>query len=476
LAIAITRTIVRPLERFVLALEAAAKIPDLGKIISEQNSIKFIHSGDMLDGFPSVLEQFMGFLQMLCLSFAVAIVAQAQEPPRLQLGAFGTLGVAASSTHQVEYPREVFQPNGTIDQLNGRMDSRLGAQADVAFSDTVFATLQLVSKYRYNGTYMPGITWADVAWNPVSDLQLRAGRMSFELFENGMARDVGYSYLWVRPPTEVFAQIPVASLDGVDASQRIQLGAKANLTLRVYGGVGYGMVPLWAQNAYQNVSGGRCLGLNANLQTGPWKVRAAVLQAVIPNEFPGYTTQTVPAFQTFSTLLQDPQLMSTANEFSIKGAHSRGYGLGVLYHEDPFQLEGYVNRLDYYRFLAPATTSGYLSMGYRLGAVVPYGMYARAVSKQIQTPYLGAIPQLPYPAAQAFASGIATFVQSRNMDQYTWSTGLRWDFADHADLKLQVDRVHARRSPILYDVEPGYQGQFYVMSAVVDFVFGGGQK
>jgi hypothetical protein len=62
------------------------------------------------------------------------------------------------------------------------------------------------------------------------------------------------------------------------------------------------------------------------------------------------------------------------------------------------------------------------------------------------------------------------------MDQYTWSTGLRWDFADHADLKLQVDRVHARRSPILYDVEPGYQGQFYVMSAVVDFVFGGGQK
>jgi hypothetical protein len=127
------------------------------------------------------------------------------------------------------------------------------------------------------------------------------------------------------------------------------------------------------------------------------------------------------------------------------------------------------------RLLVPNAWSGYASFGYRLGQVVPYGLFSRVVNNRPPLPDLGALPQV-----SAFGALLASYVQdlvyySQN-NQNTLAGGLRWDFRANAALKFQVDRIHASASSGLWiRLQPGWDGKATVFSVTLDFVFGGGR-
>jgi hypothetical protein len=400
----------------------------------------------------------------------LAIPLQAGEPDaRLQFGGFGTFGAASTDSHQVAYPRDTSAYLGAVDYPTVTEDSRLGLQGHLKLAKALGATLQVVSKYRYNGTYMPDITKAELVWNPALGTQVHAGRMSFE---SHIDQNVGYDYLWVRPPVEVYSALAVGAMDGVDVSQALPLGGKAILILKGYGGTSAGRIAIWRVGS-MNFNGGREFGMVTAVLDGPWRIALSAGQITIPSEFPAPISQLPADFDLYAGALTDPRLAQTGSQFSIKGAGERGWGATVTYADDQVQIEGQFTRTYTNRWLLAPVESGCLYMGYKAGKVEPYVMWARTLAQQLQMPYVGAIPYLPDPASQAFVPGIARLLQGLNRDQYTWSGGERWDFAHGAAFKAQVDWVHSVQGASPLSPGPaGFRGNLKVFTVLVDFKFG----
>jgi hypothetical protein len=82
------------------------------------------------------------------------------------------------------------------------------------------------------------------------------------------------------------------------------------------------------------------------------------------------------------------------------------------------------------------------------------------------------------PAAAGFAAGLNAALGSlleAIAVQRTVSAGMRWDFVENFDLKLQFDhtRLGAQSDGTLVNIQPGFHpgGTVNLFSANVDFVF-----
>jgi hypothetical protein len=115
-------------------------------------------------------------------------------------------------------------------------------------------------------------------------------------------------------------------------------------------------------------------------------------------------------------------------------------------------------------FLADAD-AWYTMAGYRFGKVLPYYSHGSFKSKpSVAIPAgLAGIP----PLYGAMSSILAPTGQSSD------TLGVRWDFAQSAALKVQVDRVKPGvKNALLSDVTPAGVGKkVTVLAAGVDFVF-----
>jgi hypothetical protein len=250
------------------------------------------------------------------------------------------------------------------------------------------------------------------------------------------------------------------------------LWGKALLILKAYGGTSAGRVAIWRLGS-MNFNGGREYGVVTQVLDGPWRIGFSAGQIVIPSEFPAPISQLPANFAGYADYLDDPRLAQSGQLFSIKGAIERGWGAILTWAEAPVQAEGQFTRTYTNKRLLAPTDSGCLYLGWKLGRVEPYAMYARTWSRPLAMPYLGAIAQLPDPASQAFAPGIASLLQALNRDQYTWSGGERWDLARRTALKVQIDWVHsAQGSAPLSLLQPGFNGNLKVFTVLVDFKFG----
>jgi hypothetical protein len=403
----------------------------------------------------------------LCLTLAV----QAQSPaPRAEFGGFATLGVAATDSNRVAYPRDASEHSGATRQLDAKEDSRVGLEGRFRANAQLIGILQVVSAYRFDGTFMPFLTRATLAWKPAPGFQARVGRMSFE---NGVDRNAGYDYLWVRPPVEVSSGAVANTLDGADVAGTWHPAAGTALTVKAFAGRSRGQMEVWSVGAPMEFNGGREYGAVAGLRSGPWWFRASAFQLELPSEFPAPLNGLPADFDAFAANLHNPGLARTGSLFSVKGGIERGCGVLASFSQGPVHAEGMFTRQYSDRFLFAPSQSGYQSLGYRVGQVEPYVMYARTWSRALALPYLGPLPELPAASAQRLTSGVAQFLQTLDRNQYTWTAGGRWDCTPRAACKLQVDWVHApdAASP-LYVLQPGFNGRLVVMSALVDLTFG----
>ena len=148
-------------------------------------------------------------------------------------------------------------------------------------------------------------------------------------------------------------------------------------------------------------------------------------------------------------------------------------GLLATYTRDPLLIEGQFTRTSTDKWLLQPVESGCVYLGYKLGRVQPYAMYARTLAKRLELPYLGAIPLLPDPLSHGVAPGIDDLLRGLNRNQFTWSLGERWDFSPHAAFKAQVDWVRSpQASSPLSSLQLGANGNMKVYTVLVDFKFG----
>ena len=149
----------------------------------------------------------------------MAVLAAEGDPvaSMFSLHGFGTLGEVYSDAHDADFVGSPFQPNGAgySHTWSPGVDSKAGLQVGAQFTDRLSAIVQVVSQHIYDNTWRPQLEWANLRYQVTPDFSIRAGRSVAAAFLVSDTSLVGYTYPWIRPPPELYGELPVSNQDGL---------------------------------------------------------------------------------------------------------------------------------------------------------------------------------------------------------------------------------------------------------------------
>jgi hypothetical protein len=391
-------------------------------------------------------------LAALVAALLVVTPVLAEEEASLAFRGFGTLGAIQTSTDQAEFVRDLSQPSGATNRLDGRVDSILGLQANWRLTPELEAVVQVVSRYRYDKTYKPEISWAYLKYDPTPQVTLRAGRLGTEFFMTADSRQVGYSYLTVRPPGDFFWYLPFYSINGADAALTVPLGEDV-LRAKVYYGISEGNIPYGDKQ--WNLDGSAMIGGYLEHQMGAWLLRASYANIRFNHNMPidGDLAAAVGAH-----LMTPSQAVQAYDYLAADNTRSHYYSLGAIYDSGPWQLQFMLNKITQGSKIFQSSSAGYVLAGYRIGEITPYLGFSWIRSETRKNP--------PSPL-------LAAIMDKSHADQNTGIFGVRWDVARNVALKAQWDAIRGEpKSGFPFRAETNaWSGKMDVYSVTMDFVF-----
>lgn len=401
----------------------------------------------------------------------------------LHFNGFGTLGLVDVSPHDDwGLRRETTQPSRHDDGLRADVDSRLGLQATWRPHPQVDVVGQVVLKPEaHDAHWTEAIAWAYAAWHPTSAWTIRAGRTSPDLFLLADARNVGFSYPWIRPNGEFYSWMPLQNVDGLDASYQGELGPG-----RWIGKVFIGRSAVTFAGAHDRgdtrVTVEPLSGGTLSWEDGRLTVKATWARAVTrPMESYGLGQLHDALGQVAALPIPSVAADAATLQASFPGArtfvtHYASLGASL-------DTGDWIAHLEAARTTGNFTTSnawyGYGSLGYRVGPATVFGMagHARTSRSPLPDPQWQAIlAPLVGPVAAAGAQQVADTVSYNTnisrVDQDSLSVGLRWDLAAQWALKGQVDRIRtAAYGGGLWGYDTYAPHHATVLSLGLDFVF-----
>jgi len=353
--------------------------------------------------------------------------ALSAEQSMFKFGGFGSVGVSHSSLNQGDYVLDSSMPKGVgrSNAWSASNTSRIAAHATANFTPKVSAIFQVDSEYRTDGSYRPEVEWFNVKYAFTPNLFMRVGRIALPTFMDSENRDVGYSYVWVNPPVDLYHQLSIPSSDGVDIVYRSEIGEAGNTVKGIFG-----------KNTTERPSSvtksKEMWGLFDTFEYGPTTLHASYQQRWSSTE------------NTLTGITGDWILN---RDLSVGASYDPG---------DWFVISEWVQRRSTTKIGAM-----YISGGYRINKFTPYLLYSQNSPGSF-------VPGSPTPSASTIARA--------NRSQSTTSVGLRWDFMRNYDFKIQYDQVKLgdNSNGYLINVPAGvtlYGSKFNVISAVVDFLF-----
>jgi hypothetical protein len=365
--------------------------------------------------------------------FTCIATAEAAEidQPKVTFGIYGSLGVNHSSMGSGDYVLDSGIPKGSSlsDNWSATNDSRIAGHMAAQYTPKVSVVLQADSEYHTGNTYEPEVEFANVKYAFTPDVFIRAGRVALPTFLESENRDIGYTYVWIHPPIEVYRQESITHSDGVDVNYRLQIGDAGNSIKALYG---RSTGEMGDSQATVSFTSKQLWGIFDTIEYGPATVHVGYQER---NTDSGYllTGQA-------GLLVKDSDLSA-----------------GIKYDPgDWFAMSEWIQRESTYK-----TSAMYVSGGYRVKKFTPYLTYAQNSQGSF-------LPGLPPPSPDGIVMA--------NRAQSTVSLGVRWDFMKDTDVKFQYDQVKLsdNSNGFLANVPAGvtlYGETFHVISAVVDFVF-----
>lgn len=357
--------------------------------------------------------------------------ADPSSGPDFSLRGFATVGASYSDNERADFSSTVFHKTGAggSNSWSGDVDTKLGVQIDAQFTPELSGVLQIVTQQNYANSYEPAIEWANVSYAITPDLIVRGGRIMWPLLLRSETQNVGYGNPFVRNTTEHLANMPNTFNDGVDITWRFPLGEGINSVQLLYGNsdVNYpGAGPLMGQN-YLNLR--RTRGISDVFEIGDWKVHAAFMRLKYDWLYFDFELEEVPYDTWTLGFNYDPGQWYVTSDY-LK-AVDRDYG-------------------DF--------TALMVGGGYRLGQFTPYAFHSFLRQDRL--------------------GDLGSFGTYSGDKQTVNAIGVRWDFRQKMDMKLQYEEV---RSGAISQIFPSsltnWQSSFLddpnpnVFSVVFDFVF-----
>lgn len=385
----------------------------------------------------------------LCSLLFVCSSVQALESAdgRFSLNGFGTLGMAKSTDSDAEFIRDISQKRGSAGEWDADIDSRFGLQLGAHLTDTLDAVVQGVSRYNYEGNYDPTVTWAFLRYAPDPAVTIRVGRVALDTYMLADSRDVGYSYVWVRPPVDYYGTRHLSHIDGADIVLRRPLG-DGLLWGKLYAGRADEKVNSDIEGIVLDAAGSKVYGGHVNYEIGRWRWQLAAgeidYQLRAPDEY----------WQTLRFLRFVNPLLAEAYGKVVDPVTIQMSSMGAAYDRGPLQVQAMLGQLN-----RPGDefdlTSAFVTLSYRLEPVTPYVTLSGSRTRGIAYRDVG-IP----------IEGKA------GLTQQTLSLGARYDVAPNIALKGQVGFVNVDQVGLTWrQVELDWDRDTTVLSLALDFVF-----
>ena len=412
-------------------------------------------------------------LAMLVLPLAIssAYAEDIISMPTFTFSGFGTVAMTKTNTDDAEFARPN-QLRGVKTDAKNSVDSNFGFQATAKFNDWLSFTGQGLVRKNVTDDFGAELAWAFAKAKVSDNLTLRAGRIGMPVFMISDYRNVGYTNTMIRPPIEMYTQVTLETVDGVDAVYQTSFGDTSISTQLALGTSEYDSSGAYTAK-FKNL-----IGIHVVAENGPFTFRfgrvdtkvtvdnSASLNAVVgglrayaPTPVaPGVTLDTIYGFN------------AAANSIEVKNtkASFTSVGFGLDWKNVVVQSEYGVRKSK--SLAIQDTTAWYTMVGYRMGKFLPYFNHASA-SQDSAT----GIPKFPIAGALSGLTAGANRLVSQAPVQTSNSIGLRWDFYKSAALKVQLDRAsftpQTGSNGTFFNVKPGFTGPVNVFAAGIDFVF-----
>jgi hypothetical protein len=411
-------------------------------------------------------------LLLLPLSLAAARADEAGGTP-VRISGFGTAAMTRTNNDMAQFGRPGQGAGARKDPITG-VDSSLGLQANATFGDTLSGTIQGLVRKEGEDDYGADLAWAFLKVKVSDKLSFRVGRMGLPVYMISDYRSVGYASTMMRPPGEMYAQVPFNSVDGADASYAVGIDDTRISASMAFGrtrstlGSGAGTVV--------HIEGKRVAIFNLVAERGPLTVRLGRFNTTISLDDSPAINGLMSGLRGAGTRFNIAQLAPLADRLELKNKKGSFTSLGVSYDAERVLVQSEIakRKTDSY---ANNTTSWYVMGGYRFGKVLPYYSHAdlTADSRMANTVPASCADNSPVCNAtvKALGAGVTSLLSGgREGEQATDAIGVRWDFHSSAAFKLQVDRVKPKRGQGLFlQAAPGFNGPVIVTAVGVDFVF-----
>lgn len=378
-------------------------------------------------------------IRNLFLAFSLLFAAVAHggdDTAPFRLSGFGSLGAVYSSGDNY-FQRDLTQPNTFADDWSWKVDSLLGVQFDAALQPKISATAQLVLKERADNNFAESLDWAFLRYRPNQEWMLRAGRLGLDVYLLSDYRNVGFAYLWARPPTEFYGPLVLTDFDGADASysRRMEGGT---LRFKLFGGASK---PIVAYSTDDNLTLDfrPVWGASLAFESERWRTQLAFVRVRFESE--------IAAAEELLAALRNPALApawaeaaALADELKAEGKHLGFYSAGIAYDDSRWVIQSELGYLRSEWAALRSIVSAYVSSGRRFDAVTPYIVLAiaRPVGDTVGVPPPAVSGD---PTIDTVYGGAQVYANSIQVDQHTLSLGSRWDVRQNVAVKLQWDRT-----------------------------------
>lgn len=363
-------------------------------------------------------------LKILPLAIALACgVAHAEDVSSMfSYSGFGTVGAAHSSSTDGDYVTSYNSTAGAgrTNSWAFGVDTELGGQVNVKFSDKFFGVVQVIARDQTNNTFSPRVEWANLGYKITPDLQVRVGRIALPLFMVSDTRLVGYSNTWLRAPIETYNSFSITNSDGVDLSYKSHFGS-VNNTVQVYDGKTSNDLYLGNGTVSRGFTAKQMKGIQDTVEYGAFTARAGLMKANL--ELP-----------------LGPYVIPSASEV---------INFGLSYDPGTWFVQGEITKVKLPNIVSDEKAI-YVTGGYRIKSFTPFASYSQA-----------------RPDGGGNGAGPGD-------DMSTTSVGVRWDVMKNVDVKMQLDRISlgSKSRGYFTNATPALAGSsINLFGVVVDFVF-----
>lgn len=385
-----------------------------------------------------------GVFAWICLLGAQHALASTLTLDDWDISGFGTLGYANTDKYDdLVLKRNITQRSKKIEDHGWLLDSRIGLQAGKQLDDDWDAVGQILLSERADNSVENAIEMAFLRYRS-GNWSAQIGRSILDTFQLSDSRNVGYTYHWVRPPTEFYGWIPFDYYDGFKLIYETGGFEQLWRFEAFYGktkstiNIGYNDDP----SSLNYVKSQPTIGGGITWQKNDLVLRAYMIRYRFSENTAAYQ-RLIDIADALSAAW--PEANEIAGDYAIEDKHLTYGAVGIAWSPGAWIINSELSTINADPFGTYEGERAYIQVGRRFGEFLPHITFSRAWDNR-DYPYND--PPVSSPEITALDNAFKDSINSGTVDQYTLSLGLRWDFSSQQAVKFQCDHTTLNRNSL----------------------------